>query len=280
MSRSNQSHGVSGALNHNRSDGYQYPTQRASDGPYQPYGRPPPNYSSRGQRSRVEPTRSSSYSMGTGRGSSQLQEQLQPSKQMLSTVYGNTISMLEEFESRESQGRYRLPTSHIPTPDQTWKTKEDSVLETQLMCLETQRKSCPNDARNELLDDLKRKTIHWASVREENNCPRQQTDKYAAQIYEILDKGKTDHAFQHRPRPVITERTIRETMPHIMKGKHDQMELDRQFRDDRHRMSTTPAVRRATGRNVVKLGSSRIGRENPHLQSSLDAQDDEYFDNK
>ncbi|WAR20303.1 hypothetical protein MAR_002141 [Mya arenaria] len=270
MSRSNQSHGVSDALNQT----YGRYSLSQDEAFYEA------NPSSRGRDGRVEPARTSSYSMRSGQGSSQLQEQLQPSKQMLSTVYGNTISMLEEFESREQQGRHRLPKSHIPTPDQSWKTNEDSVLETQLMCLETQRKSCPNDARNELLDDLKRKTIHWASVREENNCPRQQTDKYAAKIYEILDKGKTDHAFNHRPRPVITERTIRETMPHIMRGKHDQMELDRQFRDDRNRMSRTPAVRRATGRNVVKLGSSRIGKENPHLQFSLDAQDDGYFDNK
>ncbi|WAR20320.1 hypothetical protein MAR_002158 [Mya arenaria] len=130
--------------------------------------------------------------------------------------------------------------------NQTQKIKEDSVSKTQLMCLETQRKSCPNEARDELLDDLKKKTLHWASVREKNNCPRQQTDKFAAQIYEILDKGKTDQAFNHRPRPVITEKTIRETMPHIMKGR------------------------------------SRIGRENPQLKPSLerDAQDDDFFDHK
>ncbi|WAR20300.1 hypothetical protein MAR_002138 [Mya arenaria] len=204
MSRSNQSYGVYDVLNYERSDDYQNPTQRASVGPY-----------------RDQPYNQHSFP--------------QASKQMLSTVYGNAISMLEEFET---------------------------------------------EARDELLDVLKRKTIHWASVREENNCPRQKIDKYAAQIYEILDKGKTDHAFNHRRSPVITERTIRESMPHIMKGKHDQKKLDRQFRDDRNRMS--PAVRRATGRNAVKLGRSRIEKENPQLKPSLDrdAQADDYFDNK
>ena len=46
------------------------------------------------------------------------------SKQMLYGVYGNVISILEEYERREGRGSTRLQRSNIRIPDQSYKDDE------------------------------------------------------------------------------------------------------------------------------------------------------------
>ncbi|XP_052225190.1 uncharacterized protein LOC127840814 [Dreissena polymorpha] len=141
----------------------------------------------------------------------QEQRSLEASKQMVYSVYGNVISILEEYEQRDSPGK-RFARSDIHIPDQSRKGKDDveSIVETQLLLFETQLKACPSEVRNLLGEELKQKTIKWVAVR--HGQTHSKTDKFIAQLYEILAKGRTDHAFHSRPRPDIT--------PEVMREKH------------------------------------------------------------
>ncbi|XP_052768398.1 uncharacterized protein LOC128208815 isoform X2 [Mya arenaria] len=194
-----------------------------------------------------------------------LQRSKEASKQMLYGVFCNVIAILEEFEQRERPDRCRpLESSRLKISDQRRKSNEDikHILETQLLLFEKQSNSCPAEVRNEVVEELKKKVLQWAGFRADENCEDQRTDIYVAQLYEILVRGKSDHNCYHRPSPEVSERTIQETMPYIMSGKHDQMELDREFKDNRAKTATCPYTRRS--RNISG-GAARIVRGQPDL---------------
>ncbi|XP_052227136.1 uncharacterized protein LOC127841968 [Dreissena polymorpha] len=195
------------------------------------------------------------------------QRSKEASKQMVYSVYGNVISILEEYEQRESPGK-RFARSDIHIPDQSRKGKDDveSIVETQLLLFENQLKACPSEVRNQLGDELKQKTIKWVAVR--HGQTHSKTDKFIAQLYEILERGRTSHAFHSRPRPDITTEVMRENIPHLMRGKHDQATIDQSFRDDRNRKAVAPNVR-AGPVDSLKRGSERLGEINPDLKGSL-----------
>ncbi|XP_052227135.1 uncharacterized protein LOC127841967 isoform X2 [Dreissena polymorpha] len=195
------------------------------------------------------------------------QRSMEASKQMLYKVYGNVISILEEYEQRDSPGK-RFARSDIHIPDQSRKGKDDveSIVETQLLLFETQLKACPSEVRNQLGEELKQKTIKWVAVR--HGQTQSKTDKFIAQLYEILAKGRTDHAFHSRPRPDITPEVMRENIPFLMRGKHDQATLDHSFRDDGNRKAVAPNVR-AGPVDSLQIGSERLGEINPDLKNSL-----------
>ncbi|XP_053390660.1 uncharacterized protein LOC128553505 [Mercenaria mercenaria] len=191
----------------------------------------------------------------------QLQRSVEASKQMLYGVFGNVITILEEYERREL-AKYRMehnmPKSDIYIPDQTHKNFEDikSNVDTQLLLFETQTKACPPEALAEVLDELKRRTLAWSAVRQEMGIKEiQQTDYYMSKLYEILAKGATNHG------PVesqeVTEGVMKESFQAIMYGDHDRAELDREFKNNPDKKATGPNTRSS---EMLQDGASRLSR--------------------
>ncbi|XP_052229021.1 uncharacterized protein LOC127843197 isoform X2 [Dreissena polymorpha] len=211
------------------------------------------------------------YSQGGGDSPIQIQSQkqrsMEASKQMVYGVYGNVISIIEEHEKRESPNK-RLAISDIQIPDQSRKGNDDieSIVETQLLLFETQLKTCPGEVRDQLGEELKQKTIKWCSVR--HGQEHDKTDKFIAQLYEILARGRTQHAFHSRPRPNINAEVMRENIPHLMRGKHDQSTLDQSFQHDTSRKAVAPNVR-AGAADSLQRGSERLAEIKPDLKGSL-----------
>jgi hypothetical protein len=67
-------------------------------------------------------------------------------------------------------------------------------VECQLFLFETQTKACPPEVLAALREELKSRTLGWSAVRAEMGLNEiHQTDRYLAQLYEILVKGGTFH---------------------------------------------------------------------------------------
>ncbi|XP_052768411.1 uncharacterized protein LOC128208825 isoform X1 [Mya arenaria] len=202
-----------------------------------------------------------------------LLRQTEASKQMLYGVFGNVITILEEHEKRTSAvGKKKMKQSDITIPDQSWKTNADvkANLETQLLLFQTQSKACPEKVKLSVNRELRRKTIAWFGVREESNIDIDETDIYACRLYEILVQGATKHEILDKPRTQVTEKTIRETLPKIFKGKNDARELDDSFKKDTHKKAEAPKTRQAEVDDAYLLGLSRIERTEPKLKQFVD----------
>ncbi|XP_053390661.1 uncharacterized protein LOC128553506 [Mercenaria mercenaria] len=200
----------------------------------------------------------------------QLQRPVEASKQMLYGTFGNLIAILEEFEQRELKEKgmqSSLRRSNIPIPYQGKKRYDDvkSNVETQLLLFETQSKACPPEVRAALLEELKRKTLSWAAVREEMRLPdNQDTDRYISKLYEILAKGKTDHKVPSRQG--LTEHVMRDSFQAIIYGDHDRKMLDQAFRGDPNKQATAPHTRHS---EMFDEAARRISRARG--SSDLDA---------
>ncbi|WAR20304.1 hypothetical protein MAR_002142 [Mya arenaria] len=202
-----------------------------------------------------------------------LLRQKEASKQMLYGVFGNVITILEEHEKRTSAiGKGKMKQSDIHIPDQSWKTNEDvkANVETQLLLFQTQSKFCPEEVRLSVNDELRLKTIAWFGVREDSKLDIGETDEFACRLYEILVKGATQHDILDRPRSPVTEKTMRETLPGILRGKHDARELDDSFKKDKNKKAETPKTRQAEVDDAYMMGLSRIERTEPKLKKFLD----------
>ncbi|KAH3783514.1 uncharacterized protein LOC127842220 [Dreissena polymorpha] len=201
----------------------------------------------------------------------QMQRAAEASKQMLYGVYGNVVSILEEYEARTQ--KMKAERSKIELPDQSRKTVEDvqSIVQTQLLLFETQQRACPKDVSASVNKELRKKTIHWAAVREEHKMEVSDTDKYICQLYEVLVKGKTKHEILDKPRDPVSPETIRDNLQHILKGKHDASEIDKQFKKDDTKKAVSPQTRRSEQAFVtLQLGATRMSQTMPELVEVLD----------
>ncbi|XP_052227956.1 uncharacterized protein LOC127842467 [Dreissena polymorpha] len=207
----------------------------------------------------------------------QQQRTLEASRQMLYGVYGNLVAILEEYEARTHNGT-PLPRSNITLPDQSTKSLEDveSIVQGQLLAFQMQSKACHPDVRNEVNKDLRKKTLIWAAVREEKTLEMQTTDTFICQLYKILAKGKTRHEILENRRQSDSIKTIKDTLPHIMQGKHDAATLDESFKKDPGKKASSPQTRLAYADNSFKLGASRMKRKMPDFSHDLDT-DVEHF---
>ncbi|KAH3842807.1 uncharacterized protein LOC127876558 [Dreissena polymorpha] len=202
----------------------------------------------------------------------QIQRSLEASKQMLFSVYGNLVAIVEEFERREDVGqKTKLPKSNIYMPDQTRKSDEDvqAVLETQLILFQQQAAACPPGVMQTARDDMKKKTLEWAAVRSEHKHDYTAADSYIGQLYEILSQGKTHHSFYDKPSPEIDARTIQDNMPYIMSGKHDAAMLDKDFKQNGEKRAVMPDIRQATLDHAYRRGADRIVNMKPDLRTIL-----------
>ncbi|XP_052227128.1 uncharacterized protein LOC127841964 [Dreissena polymorpha] len=200
----------------------------------------------------------------------QMQRAAEASKQMLYGVYGNVVSILEEYEARTQ--KMNAERSKIELPDQSRKTVEDvqSIVQTQLLLFETQQRACPKDVSASVSKELRKKTIHWAAVRAEHNMEVCDTDKYICQLYEVLVKGKTKHEILDRLRDPVSPETIRDNFQHILKGKHDASEIDKQFKTDDTKKAVSPQTRRSEQDDALRLGATRMSQIMPELVEVLD----------
>ncbi|XP_053391839.1 uncharacterized protein LOC128554595 [Mercenaria mercenaria] len=212
----------------------------------------------------------------------QLQRSVEASKQMLYGVFGNVITILEEYEKREMakyQMQQQMPKSKIPIPEQSDKSFEDvrSIVETQLLLFETQTKVCPPEAISEVLEDLKRRTISWSAVRTEKGIKEvHATDFYVTKLYEILATGKTEHPPLERQE--VSEETMREGFQAMLHGDHDREKLDREFKKDKDKKAIAPETRES---EMFHDGAKRISQARGKQDLDKFLQDDvETFKNQ
>ncbi|XP_052227855.1 uncharacterized protein LOC127842404 [Dreissena polymorpha] len=200
----------------------------------------------------------------------QRQRSHEASKQMLFGVYCNVVSTLEEYEARTNRGT-TMPKSNINLPDQSRKTLKDVRwnVQTQLLVFEEQSKACPTEVKHEVNKTLRKKTLIWAAVREENKLEIEDTDYFICQLYEILVKGKTRHAFLDKPRKPTSYKTIQDTIPIIMIGKHNTAMLDETFKKDPKTIASSPMTRTAYTDDAFKLGACRLKRIKHGLSQDL-----------
>lgn len=214
------------------------------------HGREQESYDNREQR----------YGSSQSQMQNQLQRSKEASKQMLYGTFGNALAILEEFEERENamlRGR-PLPKSRIHIPDQKYKSNDDieSIVNTQILLFETQTRACPPEVLQELKDELKRRTIAWAAVREEMGIKGvHKTDMYVAKMYEILAKGRTQHTIPDRRG--VTEEVMRDSYQKMLHGDHDRRMVDESFKRDPSRRAAAPDTRTS---EMYHEGAQRITR--------------------
>lgn len=194
----------------------------------------------------------------------------QASTQMVYEVYGNVISILEEFEAREIAGKVStrnrsLPRSDIYIPDQSHKANQDieRILQTQLLVFQTHLFSaCRPEVRNKVVDELKEATKRWIAVRNDKHVKNSKTDEYAAQLYEILLKGKTIHPQVFSQRPDIDERNLQIAAHQYFEGDHRRAQLDLDFARNPSKKASMPPVRWGSS---SESGIERIYDQRPDL---------------
>ncbi|CAC5389873.1 unnamed protein product [Mytilus coruscus] len=191
----------------------------------------------------------------------QLQRSTEASKQMLYEVYANTIGILEEFEKRElSENSDNVPIqrSHIQIPDQSKKGKVDvqAILQTQILILEIQMKTCVPSIRELASEELRETTLKWEAVREKNKIDMSSTDYFAGQIFQIVSKQGTIHPLTFDQSP--------ETIPNVTMDNMEQV-LIQQFRipaiDEEFSNGTKNAMVPDTRTEDIYLGIDRFQRD-------------------
>ncbi|CAC5389872.1 unnamed protein product [Mytilus coruscus] len=126
------------------------------------------------------------------------------SKQMLYEVYTNAIGILEEFEKRELKNtNLVIQRSNVKIPDQSHKKDQDVqvILQTQILILETQMKTCLSSIRDTVSEDLKQKTLQWFATRHKNEVPMSSTDDFVVQIFDVLSQKETKHPEKFKQLP-------------------------------------------------------------------------------
>lgn len=202
----------------------------------------------------------------------QLQRSLEASKHMLYGVFGNVITMLEEFEKHELKKKKmekKMPQSKFFIPDQSHKSFDDIKcnVEVQLLLFETLTKACPREALDEVHEEIRRRTLAWSAVREEMGIAEiQHTDHYVFKLYEILAKGKTTHETYERKE--VKEETIRKGFGAFLKGNHERETVDACYKKNPEKQATAPETRSS---EMYMKGANRIFRvnEDKTLQESL-----------
>lgn len=210
---------------------------------------------------------------------SQVFRSAQASKQMLYEVFGNVISILEEFERRELNSLQHIhdksvQKSDIYIPDQSHKKDHDvqRIVETQLLLFQTHlHQACRPEIRDEVLDELKQATKKWLAVRKDRGFPVGKTDEYAAQLYEILSKGQTQHPSVFMERPQIDGGELTKAAQQYFEGDHRRAQVDEEFRRDPNKRAAFPAVRAGSSADtgIDRMEEYRADLVGDHRQSSL-----------
>ncbi|XP_052086064.1 uncharacterized protein LOC127723458 [Mytilus californianus] len=189
------------------------------------------------------------------------------SAQMVYEVYGNCIAILKEYEQRE-QKTSRLTRSNIEMVDQSHKDENDvkRIVEAQLLMLETQIKSCRDDVRDNVTQQLKDSTMEWCAERHDKQLSTDSyTDKFAGQIYEILSRGRTTHPEDFYQKPGEVADVSIEEMQLVLSAQHKIKENDRKFEGNPTRKAKTPSVRSGDKR----IGAERLRTVRRDLQQDI-----------
>ncbi|XP_063405636.1 uncharacterized protein LOC134689598 [Mytilus trossulus] len=194
------------------------------------------------------------------------------SAQMVYEVFGNCIAILEEYEQRE-QKTSRLSKSNIAMVDQSHKSEKDvkRIVEAQLLMLETQIKSCRDDVRDTVIQQLKDSTMEWCGERHDRQLPTDTiTDKFAGQIYEILSRGRTSHPKEFYQKPGDVQGVGIDQMQQVLAAQHKIGEHDRQFEGSSTKKAKKPSVRSGDR----KKGAERLRTVRKDLEPEIN---EEYF---
>lgn len=194
----------------------------------------------------------------------------QASTQMVYEVFANVISILEEFEARENARKVdsrnkSLPRSDIYLPDQSRKADQDveRILETQLLIFQTHlHAACRPEVRNKVIDELKEATKRWIAVRQDKKVKHGKTDEYAAQLYEIIVTGRTNHPSIFGGQPDIDERNLQVAAQQYFEGDYRRAQLDHDFAKNPSKKASMPPVRHGSS---SESGIDRIYEQRPDL---------------
>jgi len=74
----------------------------------------------------------------------------------------------------------------------------EGIVEGQLLMFNMMSEASKSEVDPSFNKELRKKTLEWAAVRAELQLDDGKTDKYICQLYEILAKGNTHHAYQDR----------------------------------------------------------------------------------
>lgn len=201
----------------------------------------------------------------------QSQRSAEASAQMVYEVFGNVIAILEEVEQRELKTksfRQQLPRSEIYLPSQSHKQDKDvtTILEAQLLLLESQLKTCRSEIRNKVKDDLLKQTYQWNGERQDHKLPNDhRTDHYVTKLVEIITDGSTSHPDKFRQSPGDIKGVTQKDMEHVLGAQHKIVQLDRQF-EDPTRKAQPPRIRYGD----VRKGAERVRSTRRHYGDEQD----------
>lgn len=71
-----------------------------------------------------------------------------------------------------------------------------AILQTQILILEIQMKTCAPSIRELASEELRETTLKWAAVREEKKIDMSSTDYFAGQIFQVVSKLETTHPLE------------------------------------------------------------------------------------
>ncbi|KAH3779738.1 hypothetical protein DPMN_157545 [Dreissena polymorpha] len=132
------------------------------------------------------------------------------------------------------------------------------------------QRACPKEVSQSVNKELRKKTLRWAAVREEEHIKPNDTDKYICQWYEILVNEKTKHEILKKPSEPVSATTFKEHVKHISKGKNDAMGIDQQYKQDDKKKATSPETRRSALDYAYERGAKRMAVTRPDLKKVLD----------
>ncbi|XP_052228104.1 uncharacterized protein LOC127842578 isoform X2 [Dreissena polymorpha] len=197
--------------------------------------------------------------------------QVEASKQMLYGVFGNVISILEVLESRVDK-KGKIYKSKIAIPNQSSKSESDirSIVQGQLLAFQMQNMVCPSNVSSSVNKELRVKTILWAAVRQDHKLAINEIDTYICKLYKILVKGRIQHEINYQSRNQVSAETMKETIPHIFKGRHDALAITEAFDEDHCKKAESPKTRYSRSSDAMKIGAERMSKTCPELKTILD----------
>ncbi|CAC5387687.1 unnamed protein product [Mytilus coruscus] len=186
---------------------------------------------------------------------------IEASKQMVFEVYGNTIGILEEFERRESKNK-SIKRSQVQIPDQSGKDDNDvqTILQAQILILQTQMKTCDTRIRKEVSDDLRDKTLRWVASREKQRIADGETDIFVGQVFEVISNKEAQHPKKFYRSPASIENVTMNDMATAVSQQARIGVLDTEY-VDHQKKAKIPNIRK----DDIILGIERFRRNNKHL---------------
>ncbi|CAG2240446.1 unnamed protein product [Mytilus edulis] len=179
---------------------------------------------------------------------SQKQRSMEASKEKIYRIHGNVINILEELEERtqRSRGKKPLPKSKTDYYDHSEKDDEtvDEVVQGQLITFQSIIKACDPRVKQSVKDELEKKTKKWMEVRRQEGADRDDIDRYAHMMLDIITHGQTSHSKDFlKSKSVNHDAFTHEDVQTIITASHKSAAVDREFQRDPNRKAKPYEIR-------------------------------------